>query len=157
MDDEILTVGFLSYTPDIYEFLHNFSCQISETLMFTEVCPILVKDTVCYLIYRKIDVSKFEAYTAIDSILNNNILNFIDRYGVDFQIWYQDDLLLLHAELINDYFFTFVVNRGIKTSGIGVLKNYMGKTVDFKYVIIPSSMSVYSDGQTSYNRVDSFF
>ena len=108
--------------------------------MFTEGCPILLEDNVCFLIYRKIDVSKFEAYIAISSILNNNILNFIDRYGVNFQKWFQDDLLPLHAKLIDDYFFTFAVNRGIKTSGIGVLKNDMRKTVDFKFVIIPSSM-----------------
>ena len=56
--------------------------------MFTDVAPILVEDTLFFLIYRKIDVSKFKAYRAIDSILNNNIQNFIDRYRVDFEKYF---------------------------------------------------------------------
>ena len=31
MEGETLTVGFLSYKPDISEFLNNISCQISKT------------------------------------------------------------------------------------------------------------------------------
>ena len=31
MEGEIRAVGFLSYKPDIYEFLYDISCQISET------------------------------------------------------------------------------------------------------------------------------
>ena len=85
MESENLTVGFLSYKPDIYEFLYNISCQISETLMFTNVAPVIIEDTLAFLMYRKIDVIKFEGYRAIDSILNNNIENFIGRYGIDFK------------------------------------------------------------------------
>ena len=84
MEGETLTVGFLSYKPNIYEFLYNVSCQTSDTFMFSNVTPIVIEDTICFLIYRPIGMSKFEGYRATDSILNNNIYNFISRYGVDF-------------------------------------------------------------------------
>ena len=69
MESENLTVGFLSYKPNICEFLYNILCQISETLMFTDVALIIIEDTFEFLIYIKIDVTKFEAYGAIDSTL----------------------------------------------------------------------------------------
>ena len=62
--------------------------------MFSDVTPIVIEDTICFLIYRHIDVSKFEAYRAIDSILNKNIYNFINRYGVDFDQHFKNDLQL---------------------------------------------------------------
>ena len=120
--------------------------------MFTEVAPIVVEDTLCFLIYRKIDVSKFEAYRAIDSILNNNIPNFIDRHGVDFQKYFQDDMLLLRTRIMNDFYFTFAINHSIKNNSKGVLKTDMGTKMEFSYVIIPSTVPVYSYVHTAYNR-----
>ena len=114
MESENLTVGFLSYKPDIYEFLYNISCQISETLMFTDVAPIIIEDTLAFLIYRNIDVIKFDAYRAIDTIPKNNIENFIDRYGIDFEKYFKDHLLLLRTKIMNDFYFTFAIKQGIK-------------------------------------------
>ena len=152
MESENLTVGFLSYKPDIYEFLYNISCQISETLMFTDVAPIIIEETLAFLIYRKIDVIKFEAYRAIDSILKNNIENFIDRYGIDFEKYFKDHLLLLRARIMNDFYFTFGINQGIKSNSSGVLKTDMGRKVVFSYVTIPSNVPVYSYVHTAFNR-----
>ena len=142
MESENLPVGFLSYRLDIYECRYNISCQISETLMFTDVPPITMEDALAFLIYRKIDVIKFEAYIAIDSILKNNIENFIDRYGVDFEKYFKDHLLLLRARIMNDFYFTFRINQGIKSNSSGVLKTDMGRKVVFIYVTIPSNIPV---------------
>ena len=104
MEGETLTVGFLSCKPNIYEFLYNVSCQISDTFMFSEVAPIVIEDMICFLIYKHIDVSKFEAYRAIDSILNNNIYNFINRYGIDFDQHFKNYLQLVRARTMDDTF-----------------------------------------------------
>ena len=45
--------------------------------MFSKVAPTVNEDTICFLIYGDIDMSKFEAYRTIKGILNNNIYNFI--------------------------------------------------------------------------------
>ena len=127
MESENLTVGFLSYKPNIYDFLYNISCQISETLMFADVAPITIEDTLAFLIYRKKDVIKFDAYRAIDSILKKkkNIENFIDRYGVDFKKYFKDHLLLLRARIMNYFYFNFAINQGIRSDSSGVLKTDM--------------------------------
>ena len=84
MYENTVTVGFLSYKPNVYEFLYNLSCQLSDTMLFTDVAPVLIEGKLCFLFYKEVDVSRFEVYRAINSILNNNISNFYDRYGVDF-------------------------------------------------------------------------
>ena len=37
MDENVLIVGFLSYKPNVYKFLYNLSCQISETMLSTDI------------------------------------------------------------------------------------------------------------------------
>ena len=120
--------------------------------MFTDVAPIIIEETLAFLIYRKIDVIKFEAYRALDSILKNNIENFIDRYGIDFEKYFKDHLLLLRARIMNDFYFTFAINQGIKSNSSGVLKTDMGRKVVFSYVTIPSNVPVNSYVHTAYNR-----
>ena len=66
-----------------------------QTFTFSEVAPIVIEGAICFLIYRHIDVSKFEAYRAINSILNDNICNFINRYGISFDQHYKNVLQLV--------------------------------------------------------------
>ena len=103
--------------------------------MFTDVAHIVVEDTLSFLIHRKIDVSKFKTYRAIDGILNNNIQTFIDGYRVAFEKYFQDDMLLLRARIMNNFYFTFAINHGVKTNSSGVLKTDMGRKVEFSYVL----------------------
>ena len=35
-------VGFLNYKPNIYEFMYNITCQISESLLFSDAAPVLI-------------------------------------------------------------------------------------------------------------------
>ena len=37
MYENTVTVGFLSYKPNVYELLYNSSCQLSETMLFIHV------------------------------------------------------------------------------------------------------------------------
>ena len=54
-------------------------------MLFTDVAPGLIEEKLCFLFYKQVDVSRFEVYRAINSILiNNNISYFYGRYGVDF-------------------------------------------------------------------------
>ena len=89
MERESVTVGFLSYKPDVYQFIYNVSCQIANTFLFTDVEAVVVKETIGFLVYKQIGVSRFEAYRALDSIRDNNINNFIDRYGVHFELHFE--------------------------------------------------------------------
>ena len=41
-------------------------------MLFSDAVPIVVKDTLCFLIYKHVDVNKFEACRTINNILNYN-------------------------------------------------------------------------------------
>ena len=112
MERESVTVGFLSYKPNVYQFMYNVSCQLANTFLFTDVAPV-VKDTIGFLIYKQIGVSRFEAYRALDSILNNNINNFIDRYGVHFELHFKKKLKLLKSRMLEEYYFMFAINARV--------------------------------------------
>ena len=139
----LLPWAFLSYKPNVYEFLYNLSCQISETTLLTNVEPVLMEEKLCLLFYKQVDVSRFELYRAINSILDNNISNFYDRYGVDFNHHFNENLRLLHVRLMNDNLFTFWVNKRIAPEPEGNLQMDGGKTVTYKYVIQLDVVPVY--------------
>ena len=61
MERESVTVGFLSYKPDVYHFMYYVSYLIANTFLFTDVAPVVMKDTIGFLIYKQVDVSRFEA------------------------------------------------------------------------------------------------
>ena len=84
MIQDRVEVGFLSYKPNIYEFLYNVTCQISETWLFSDVVPVIIGQNLCFLFYKNAETKECDAYKAITAVLNNNILNFYARYGVDF-------------------------------------------------------------------------
>ena len=65
---------------------------------------------------------------------------FIEKY-------FQDDMLLLRARIMNNFYFTFSINHGC-----GVLKTDMGRNAEFSYVLIPSTVPVNSYAHTVYNR-----
>ena len=100
---------------------------VSETMLFTDVALVLIEEKLCFLFYKQVDVSRFEVYRAINSILNNNISNFYDRHGVVFNQHFNKDLRLLHVRLMNDNFFTFGVNKGIASEHEGNLQVDGGK------------------------------
>ena len=124
MEGETLTVRLLTYKPNIYEFLYNISRQISQTMLFTDVAPIVEKDALCFLIYKHVDVSKFEAYRTINNILNYNINNFSNRFGVDLEQHFEEDFKLPKVRLMEDYYFTFAVNKSVTFAEGGVFKSH---------------------------------
>ena len=121
-------------------------------MLFTDVAPVLIEEKLCFLFYKQVDVSRFELYRAINSILNNNISNFYNKYRVDFNKHFNKDLRLLRVRLTNDNFFTFGVNKRIASEHKGNLEMDGGKTVTYKYVMQPHMVPVYRYIQTSYNR-----
>ena len=54
-----MLLGFLSYNPNVYEFLYNLSCQLSETMLFTYVALVLIEEKMCFLFYKQVDASRF--------------------------------------------------------------------------------------------------
>ena len=74
------------------------------------------------MFYKQIDVNKFEVYRAINSILYNNISNFYDKYGVDFNHDFNKDLRLLYVRLMNDNYFTFGVDKRVVSEDEGNLQ-----------------------------------
>ena len=85
----------------------------------------------------------FKVYRAINSILNNNISNFYDRYGVDFEKHFERDLTLLRIRLIGKYFFYLAVNKRIVSEHKEYLQTDLGKTLTYEYVLQPGSIPVY--------------
>ena len=47
---ERVEVGFLSYKPNIYEFLYNVTCQISETWLFSNVAPVIIGQNLFFIL-----------------------------------------------------------------------------------------------------------
>ena len=43
-------VGFLSYKPNIYEFLYNVTCQISETWRFSDLAPVIIGQNLFFIL-----------------------------------------------------------------------------------------------------------
>ena len=58
--ENTVTVGFLSYKPNVYKFLYNLACQLSETMLFTDVALVLIEEKFCFLFYKQVDVSRFK-------------------------------------------------------------------------------------------------
>ena len=112
-------------------------------MLFTDVAPVLIEEKLCFLFYKQVDVSRFEVYRAINSILNNNISNFYDRYRVDFNRHFNKAFRLLPVRLMNDNFFTFGVNKRIASEHEGNLQMDGGKTVTYEYVMQPHIFPVY--------------
>lgn len=123
-----------------------------QTFTFSEVAPIVIEGTICFLIYRHIDVSKFEAYRAINSILNDNICNFINRYGISFDQHYKNVLQLVWARMMNDYFFMFAINKTVAFDHHGILKTDLERIQSYNYILKLSSAPIYSYTQPWYSR-----
>ena len=47
--------------------MYNITCQISESLLFSGVAPVLIGDNVCFLFYKRHGTSEYEAYRAINA------------------------------------------------------------------------------------------
>ena len=150
MDEDVATVGFLCYKPNVHEFLYNVSCQVSQTMLFTDAAPVVMGDNLCFLFYNHIDVSRFDVCKAINSILNYNICNFFDRYGVGFEEHFKRDLTLLRVRLIDESFFSFGVNKVIISDQEGYLRTDLGRTISYEYVIHHGDVPIYGYMQNSY-------
>ena len=103
-------VGFLNYKPNIYEFMYNITCQIWESLLFSDAAPVLIGENVCFLFYKIHGTSEYEGYRTINVILCYNIDKFSQSYGVDFSEYVKLDWTVLRARLIDKKFFVVVVN-----------------------------------------------
>ena len=82
-------------------------------------------------------------YRAINSILNNNVSNFYDSYGVDFEKHFERDLTLLRIRLIAKYFFYLAINKRIVSEYEEYLQTDLSKTLTYEYVLQPGSIPVY--------------
>ena len=53
MTNNFVSLGFLSYKPDSYEFSY-VSCQLSETLLLSAIMPVVAHDQISFLFDAKI-------------------------------------------------------------------------------------------------------
>ena len=136
-------MDFLSYNPTVYKFLYNLSYQLLETMLFTDVAPVLMEEYLCFLFYIEVDDSIFKVYRAINSILNNNFSNFDYSYRVDFEKHFERDLTLLRIKLIAKYFFYLAFNKRMVSEHEEYLQTYLSKTLTYEYVLQPGSIPVY--------------
>ena len=147
-------VGFLSYKPNIYEFLYNVTCQISETWLFSDVAPVIIGQNLCFLFYKNAETKECDAYKVITAVLNNNILNFYARYGADFHTHFESELAIRSERLVNENFYIFAIKKDIQTDSIGKFKTKFGQTISYRYVLLPENAAdfIYGYNQSSYKR-----
>ena len=111
-------------------------------------------DKICFLFYKNTETKECDAYKAITAVLNNNILNFYARYGVDFHTHFESELAIRSERLINENFYIFAINKNIQTDSIGKFKTRFGQTISYRYVLLPENAAdiIYGYNQSSYNR-----
>ena len=147
-----VTVGFLNYKPNIYKFMYSITCQISELLLFSDVAPVLIRENVCFLFYKRHGTSEHEAYRTINAILCYNIDKFSQRYGADFDEDFKLDLTVLRARFINENFFVFAVNRSICGDYGGTLITENGQFMQYNCAMQPKNIPVYGNMPHAYTR-----
>ena len=147
-------VGFLSYKPNIYQFLYNVTCEISETWLFSDVAQVIIGQNLCFLFYKNAETKECDAYKAITAVLNNNILKFYARYGVDFHTHFESELAIRSERLVNENFCIFAIKKDIQTDSIGKFKTKFGQTISYRYGLFTENAADIISGynQRSYNR-----
>ena len=131
--------------------MYNVTCQILESLLFSDVAPVLVGYNACFLFYKKHGTSEYEAYRTINAVLCYNIDKFSKRYGVDYYEHFKLDLTVLRARLINVNFFVFAVNRSIPGDYAGTLITENGRFMQYNYLMQPKDVPVYAYSRDSIN------
>ena len=129
-------VGFLSYKPNIYEFLYNVTCQISETWLFSFLAPVIIGQNLCFLFYKNAETKECDAYKAITTVLNNNILKFYARYGVDFHRHFESELAIRGERLVNKNFYIFAIKKNIWKN---IWTNIFGLATSYRHVLLPEN------------------
>ena len=149
-----MEVGLLSYKPNIYEFLYNVTCQISETWLFSDVKPVIIGQNLCFIFYKNAEKKECDAYKAITAVLNNNILNFYARYGVDFHTHFESELAIRSERLVNENFYISAIKKDIQRDSIEKFKTKFGQTISYRYVLLPENAAdiFYGYNQSSYKR-----
>ena len=147
-------MDFWSYKPNIYEFFYNVTCQISETWLFRDVAPVFIGQNLCFLFYKNAETKECDAYKAITAVLNNNILNFYARYGVEFHTHFESKLAIQSERLVNENFYIFAIKKDIQTDSIGKFKTKFGQIISYRYVLLPENAAdiIYGYNQNSYKR-----
>ena len=131
--------------------MYNITCQILESLLFSDVAPVLIGDNACFLLYKKHGTSEYEAYRTINAVLCYNIDKFSKRYGVDYYEHFKLDLTVLRGRLINEIFFVFAVNCSIAGDYGDTLITENGRFMQYNYVMQPKDISVYAYSRDSIN------
>ena len=132
--------------------MYNITCQISKSLLFSDVASVLIGDNVCFLFYKRHGASEYEAYRTINAILCYNIDKFSQRYGVDFYEHFKLDLTVFRARLIDENFFVFAVNRSIAGDYEDTLITENGWFMHYNYVMQPKDIAVYGYMPSAYSR-----
>ena len=126
----------MSYKPNIYKFLYNVTCPISETWLFSDVAPVIIGQNLCFLFYKNAETKECDAYKAITAVLNNNILNFHVRYDMDFHTNFENELAIQSEGLVNENFYIFAIKKNIQMDSIGKFKTKFGQTISYRYVLL---------------------
>ena len=145
---------YFCLTNPTYEFLYNVTCQISETWLFSDVAPVIIGQNLCFSFYKNAETNECDACKAISAVLNNNILNFYARYGVDFHTHFESQLTIRSERLVNENFYLFVMKKDIQTDSIGKLKTKFGQTISYRYILLPGNAAdiIYGYNRSSYSR-----
>ena len=129
----------------------NVTCQINESLLFSNIAPIIVGDNLCFLFTKEGWVTEVQAYRTITTILNNNISHFVSRYGLRFQDHFKDDFTIQKDRLFSRNFYVFAVNKKLVTDEKGTLNIY-NEAIPFRYVKHPEDVPIYGYHVPSYFR-----
>ena len=56
MGNHFVSLGFLSYNPDTYEFFCNVLCQLFESLLFLAIAPVVVDSQIGFIYHKMLNV-----------------------------------------------------------------------------------------------------
>ena len=101
MTNNSVSLGFLSYKPET-EFFYNVSCQLSETLLFSAIAPVVVDGQIGFIYHKNVECTSVEVYNAFTATLLNNI-NHFSLKSIDF----------------SDNFYLLAINKNVQCNSEG--------------------------------------
>ena len=134
MTNNSVSLGFLSYKPET-EFFYNVSCQLSETLLFSAIAPVVVDGQIGFIYHKNVECTSVEVYNAFTATLLNNI-NHFSLKSIDF----------------SDNFYLLAINKNVQCNREGYHQEVDGQIVKYKYIVEPTEIPVYNASCSGYNR-----
>ena len=132
-------MDFCLTNPTYTSFYTTLHVRFLKLWLFSDVAPVIIGQNLCFLFYKNAETKECDAYKTIKAVLNNNILSFYPRYGVDFHTHFESELAIRSERLVNENFYIFAIKKDIQADSIGKFKTKFGEKISYRYVLLPEN------------------